>query len=254
MIVIKKFDFEIKINIPLTHVMDSSKLDKISASLQSCACMLDGLLEIFSPTKIGVSMAAKKVGVLEERLKGEMSQMKATVEDRISSVEDKISDLHEMVKKILENQNQTIASETRGPIVRNANSEICRRENDEEIIEERGGRPLEAVYQKTSKIWACVTWKEKNRVAINNRAYSNALRLEGLDGGDKDLKAAAHDGDGGTVLPELHGDVEADTGSASCHERYLPLENVLFERRLHCHPARCSSWTGSVDYSGTGCL
>ncbi|KAL0908652.1 hypothetical protein M5K25_023157 [Dendrobium thyrsiflorum] len=52
-------------------------------------------------------MAAKKVDALEERLEGEMSQIKATMEDRISSVEDKVSDLHAMMKKLLENQIQT---------------------------------------------------------------------------------------------------------------------------------------------------
>ncbi|KAL0924936.1 hypothetical protein M5K25_005797 [Dendrobium thyrsiflorum] len=68
-------------------------------------------------------MAAKKVDALEERLEGEMSQIKATVENRISSVEDKVSsledkvfDLHEMVKKILENQIQMAASETKGQV------------------------------------------------------------------------------------------------------------------------------------------
>ncbi|PKU78267.1 hypothetical protein MA16_Dca027022 [Dendrobium catenatum] len=38
--------------------------------------------------KMEVLMAAKKVDALEECLEGEMSQMKATVEDKISSVED----------------------------------------------------------------------------------------------------------------------------------------------------------------------
>ncbi|KAL0913856.1 hypothetical protein M5K25_017348 [Dendrobium thyrsiflorum] len=85
-------------------------------------------------------MVAKKVDALEERLEGEMSQMKAMVDDRISTIEGQVSDLHEMVKKILENQNQTATSEARGLIGRNMNSEIRRRENDVEIIEERGGR------------------------------------------------------------------------------------------------------------------
>ncbi|KAL0911183.1 hypothetical protein M5K25_019304 [Dendrobium thyrsiflorum] len=90
--------------------------------------------------KSGVMMVAKKVDALEENLDGEMSKMKATVEDRISSMEVKVSDLHEMVKRILKNQNQMAASEARGPVGRNTNSEIRRTENDVEIIEERDGR------------------------------------------------------------------------------------------------------------------
>ncbi|KAL0904196.1 hypothetical protein M5K25_026272 [Dendrobium thyrsiflorum] len=88
-------------------------------------------IQIFEPTKIQVLMAAKKVDELEERLEGEMSQMKATVEDRISFVEDKVSsveakifDLHEMVKKILKNQIQMVTSETKGPMGRMTNSEF----------------------------------------------------------------------------------------------------------------------------------
>ncbi|KAL0912589.1 hypothetical protein M5K25_018571 [Dendrobium thyrsiflorum] len=86
------------------------------------------------------SVAAKKMDALEERLEREMSQMKATVDDRISSMEGKVSYFHEMVKKILDNQNQTAASDARGPVKRNTNSEICKSENEVEIIEERSGR------------------------------------------------------------------------------------------------------------------
>ncbi|KAL0908021.1 hypothetical protein M5K25_022484 [Dendrobium thyrsiflorum] len=84
-------------------------------------------------------MTAKKVDALEECLEGEMSQMKAMVKDRILSVKDKVFDLHEMVKKILENQIQTAASETKGPMGRTMNSKFCRRYNDVEIME-KGGR------------------------------------------------------------------------------------------------------------------
>ncbi|KAL0909185.1 hypothetical protein M5K25_020032 [Dendrobium thyrsiflorum] len=72
-------------------------------------------------------MVAKKVDALEERLEREMSQMKT------------VSDLHEMVKKILENQIQTTASETKGPMGR-TNSEFRRTKKDVEIMEEKGGR------------------------------------------------------------------------------------------------------------------
>ncbi|KAL0921090.1 hypothetical protein M5K25_008125 [Dendrobium thyrsiflorum] len=58
-------------------------------------------------------MAAKKVDALKERFEGEMSQIKATVEDRISSVENNVSDLHAMM-----------------------NSDFRRREDDVEIMEE----------------------------------------------------------------------------------------------------------------------
>ncbi|KAL0922158.1 hypothetical protein M5K25_006123 [Dendrobium thyrsiflorum] len=53
-------------------------------------------LLICEPTKIRVLMAAKKVDALEERLEGGMSQMKATMEDRILTMECQVSDLHEM--------------------------------------------------------------------------------------------------------------------------------------------------------------
>ncbi|KAL0912871.1 hypothetical protein M5K25_016285 [Dendrobium thyrsiflorum] len=92
-------------------------------------------------------MAAKKVDALEERFEGEMSQIKATMEDRLSSVEgkvssmeDKVSDLHLMMKKIFENQIQMTASEAKGPVGRTTNSDVRRREGDGEISEEKGGR------------------------------------------------------------------------------------------------------------------
>ncbi|KAL0904307.1 hypothetical protein M5K25_026399 [Dendrobium thyrsiflorum] len=96
-------------------------------------------------TYVWLLMAAKKVDALEECLEGEMSQMKEMVEDRISyvedkvlSVEDKVFDLHAMVKKLLENQIQMEASETKGLVGRTMNSEFLRRENDVEIMEEKG--------------------------------------------------------------------------------------------------------------------
>ncbi|KAL0912283.1 hypothetical protein M5K25_018245 [Dendrobium thyrsiflorum] len=65
------------------------------------------------------------------------------------------------------------------------------------------------------------------------RHYANALQPEGVDGGVKDATAATHYGNGSAVLPELRGDLEADPGPSSRHERHLPLKNIGLERRLH---------------------
>ncbi|KAL0914167.1 hypothetical protein M5K25_017677 [Dendrobium thyrsiflorum] len=46
------------------------------------------------------AMAAKKVDALEERLEGEMNQIKTTVEERMSSMEGQVVDLRDMIKKI----------------------------------------------------------------------------------------------------------------------------------------------------------
>ncbi|KAL0915362.1 hypothetical protein M5K25_015774 [Dendrobium thyrsiflorum] len=81
-------------------------------------------------------MAAKKVDALEERLEGEMSQIKAMVENRISSVENKVSDLHTMKKKILENQ--IAASEPIEPVGKTTSSVYHRRDDEMEIMEEQG--------------------------------------------------------------------------------------------------------------------
>ncbi|KAL0912290.1 hypothetical protein M5K25_018253 [Dendrobium thyrsiflorum] len=90
-------------------------------------------------------MAAKKVDGLEERLEGEMNQIKETVEERISSMEGQVADLRDMMKKMLEFQTQTAASEARGPEVKNTNSEIRREEDEVEIVEGERRRPhLEA--------------------------------------------------------------------------------------------------------------
>ncbi|KAL0917440.1 hypothetical protein M5K25_012501 [Dendrobium thyrsiflorum] len=61
-----------------------------------------GRITVFGVNNGRMPMAAKKIDALEERLEGEMSQIKTTVEDRISSMEDKFSDLQEMVKKAAE--------------------------------------------------------------------------------------------------------------------------------------------------------
>ncbi|KAL0922554.1 hypothetical protein M5K25_006545 [Dendrobium thyrsiflorum] len=73
-------------------------------------------------------MAAKKVDALEERLEGEMNQIKTTVEERMSSMEGQVADLRDMIKKMLEVHNQTTAS-----VARN------REEEEAEIVE--GRRP-----------------------------------------------------------------------------------------------------------------
>ncbi|KAL0917558.1 hypothetical protein M5K25_012627 [Dendrobium thyrsiflorum] len=75
---------------------------------------------------------------LEERSEGEMSQIKAMVEDRISSVENKVSDLHAMIKQLLDNQ--TAASEAKEPVGKTTNSVYCRRDDEVEIMEEQGER------------------------------------------------------------------------------------------------------------------
>ncbi|KAL0925687.1 hypothetical protein M5K25_004052 [Dendrobium thyrsiflorum] len=86
-------------------------------------------------------MAAKKVDALEERLEGEMNQIKETVEERMSSMEGQVADLRDMMKKMLEFQTQSAASDAKGPEAKNINSEIHRKEEEVEIVEGRRGRP-----------------------------------------------------------------------------------------------------------------
>ncbi|KAL0910066.1 hypothetical protein M5K25_020996 [Dendrobium thyrsiflorum] len=75
-------------------------------------------------------MAAKKVDALEERLEGEMNQIKTTVEERMSSMEGQVADLRDMIKKMLEVHNQTTASVARSGEGRSTNSEIRREEKE----------------------------------------------------------------------------------------------------------------------------
>ncbi|KAH0449985.1 hypothetical protein IEQ34_020677 [Dendrobium chrysotoxum] len=77
--------------------------------------------DFLSPTKIRVSMAAKKVDVLEERLEGEIGQLKTEISNlhaQLSDVKCQISAIHkkmdgnffslgEMLKKLLESQSKT---------------------------------------------------------------------------------------------------------------------------------------------------
>ncbi|KAL0922931.1 hypothetical protein M5K25_006962 [Dendrobium thyrsiflorum] len=78
-------------------------------------------------------MAAKKVDALEERLEGEMNQIKTTVEERMSSMEGQVADLRDMIKKMLEVHNQITASVARNGEGRSTNSEIRREEEEAEI-------------------------------------------------------------------------------------------------------------------------
>ncbi|KAL0910370.1 hypothetical protein M5K25_021346 [Dendrobium thyrsiflorum] len=95
-------------------------------------------LKKFLKFQIRILMVAKKEDALEERLEGEMSQIKATVEDRISSVESKVFDLHTMMKKILENQ--IAASKAKEPMGKTTSSVYHRRDDEVKIIEEQGDR------------------------------------------------------------------------------------------------------------------
>ncbi|KAL0922942.1 hypothetical protein M5K25_006973 [Dendrobium thyrsiflorum] len=79
------------------------------------------------------TMAAKKVDALEERLEGEMNQIKTTVEERMSSMEGQVADLRDMIKKMLEVHNQTTASVARNGEGRSTNSEIRKEEEEAEI-------------------------------------------------------------------------------------------------------------------------
>ncbi|KAL0907636.1 hypothetical protein M5K25_022055 [Dendrobium thyrsiflorum] len=87
------------------------------------------------------AMAAKKVDALEERLEGEMNQIKTTVEERMSSMEGQVADLRDMIKKMLEVHNQMTASVARSGEGRSTNSEIRREEEEAEIVEGERRRP-----------------------------------------------------------------------------------------------------------------
>ncbi|KAL0908135.1 hypothetical protein M5K25_022608 [Dendrobium thyrsiflorum] len=80
-------------------------------------------------------MAAKKVDALEERLEGEMNQIKATMEEKISSMEGQVADLRDMMKKMLEIHNQMAAAVAMVVEGKNTNSEIRREEDEVEIVD-----------------------------------------------------------------------------------------------------------------------
>ncbi|KAL0920267.1 hypothetical protein M5K25_009388 [Dendrobium thyrsiflorum] len=96
-------------------------------------------------------MAAKKVDALEERLEGEMNQIKETVEERMSSMEGQVADLRDMMKKMLEFQTQSAASHAKGPEAKNTNFEIHREEEEVEIVEGRRGRPHLEPFQREER-------------------------------------------------------------------------------------------------------
>ncbi|KAL0916626.1 hypothetical protein M5K25_014153 [Dendrobium thyrsiflorum] len=114
------------------------------------------LLNFFSDLKKSSSnfgffgMAAKKVDALEERLEGEMNQIKETVEERMSSMEGQVVDLRDMMKKMLEFQTQSAAFDAKGPEAKNTNSEI-HREEEVEIVEGRRGRPHLEPFQREER-------------------------------------------------------------------------------------------------------
>ncbi|KAL0921397.1 hypothetical protein M5K25_008463 [Dendrobium thyrsiflorum] len=96
-------------------------------------------------------MTAKKVDALDERLEGEMNQIKETVEERMSSMEGQVADLRDMMKKMLEFQTQSAASHAKGPEVKNTNFVIHREEEEVEIVEGRRGRPHLEPFQREER-------------------------------------------------------------------------------------------------------
>ncbi|KAL0918696.1 hypothetical protein M5K25_010719 [Dendrobium thyrsiflorum] len=98
-----------------------------------------------------LGMAAKKVDALEERLEGEMNQIKETVEERMSSMEGQVADLRDMMKKMLEFQTQSAAPDAKGPEAKNINSEIHREEEEVEIVDGRRGRPHLEPFQREER-------------------------------------------------------------------------------------------------------
>ncbi|KAL0917670.1 hypothetical protein M5K25_012749 [Dendrobium thyrsiflorum] len=115
-----------------------------------------------------------------------MSQIKATMEDRLSSVEgkissiEKVSDLHLMMKKIFENQIQVAASEAKGP-VRTTNSDVRRKESNGESIEERGGRYRERRGYREQGVKGAV-WERKEGNYVRRGANFGGRREESEEG------------------------------------------------------------------------
>lgn len=61
----------------------------------------------------------------------------------------------------------------------------------------------------------------------------NSLGTEAWHGGVKDLLAATHDGDGGSMEPKLGGYLEPNSRSSSCEKGHFPFQYICFERWLH---------------------
>ncbi|KAL0908584.1 hypothetical protein M5K25_023086 [Dendrobium thyrsiflorum] len=106
------------------------------------------------------TMAAKKVDALEERLEGEMNQIKTTVEERMSSMEGQVADLRDMIKKMLEVHNQTTASVARNGEGRSTNSEIRKEEEEAEIIEGERRRPHLEPIQREERVYESIGIKD----------------------------------------------------------------------------------------------
>ncbi|KAL0910565.1 hypothetical protein M5K25_021560 [Dendrobium thyrsiflorum] len=91
--------------------------------------------------------AAKKVDAWEERLDGEVGNLKIEFEERISAIESKFSNLEEMMKMMLEFQVKTASSEARTPLTidwssgGNPNIGTRREDRELEILEEEDEMP-----------------------------------------------------------------------------------------------------------------
>ncbi|KAL0907961.1 hypothetical protein M5K25_022420 [Dendrobium thyrsiflorum] len=69
----------------------------------------------------------------------------------MSSMEGQVADLRDMMKKMLEFQTQSAASDAKGPEAKNTNSEIRREEKEVEIVEGRRGRPHLEPFQREER-------------------------------------------------------------------------------------------------------
>ncbi|KAL0923209.1 hypothetical protein M5K25_007254 [Dendrobium thyrsiflorum] len=123
-----------------------------------------------------LGMAAKKVDALEERLEGEMNQIKETVEERMSSMEGQVADLRDMMKKMLEFQTQSAASDAKGPEAKNINSEIHREEEEVEIVDGRRGRPHLEPFQREERGGGYGERQGYGGITGHKVAYSSAYR------------------------------------------------------------------------------
>ncbi|KAL0914420.1 hypothetical protein M5K25_014765 [Dendrobium thyrsiflorum] len=143
-------------------------------------------------------MAAKKVDALEERLEGEMNQIKETVEERMSFMEGQVADLRDMMKKMLEFQTQSAAYDANGPEAKNTNSEIHREEEEVEIVEGRRGRPHLEPFQREERgerrrIWGKAGLWRYGAKRLVSHAISIFLGLDiPAGGGSIPLLAAPH--------------------------------------------------------------
>lgn len=61
------------------------------------------------------------------------------------------------------------------------------------------------------------------------------MRLKGGNGRFKDVPAAAHDGNRGSMYAQLIRYLVPNAWTSSCQQRHLPLQHVSLEGGLHCH-------------------